>query len=86
MNILYTELVDQVQVIDKNSIPSFKINVKDIKKVNRKIMDYRILISGTPLQYSCLENAMDRGACWATDQRVTKSWAQISMQAWYYHM
>ena len=59
MNILYTELVDQVQVIDKNSIPSFKINVKGIKKVNRIIMDYRILISGTPLQYSCLENPMD---------------------------
>ena len=44
MNILYTELVDQVQVIDKNSIPSFKINVKGTKKVNRIIMDNRILI------------------------------------------
>ena len=22
--------------------------------------------SGTPLQYSCLENSMDGGACWAT--------------------
>ena len=44
------------------------------------------LSSWTELRYSFLENAMDRGACWATDQRVTKSWAQISMQAWYYHM
>ena len=26
-----------------------------------------------PLQYSCLENPMDRGACWATIYRVTKS-------------
>ena len=26
-----------------------------------------------PLQYSCLENPMDRGAWWATDHRVTKS-------------
>ena len=26
-----------------------------------------------PLQYSCLENPMDRGAWWATIQRVTKS-------------
>ena len=28
---------------------------------------------GNPLQYSCLENPMDRGACWATDHGVTKS-------------
>ena len=28
---------------------------------------------GNPLQYSCLENPMDRGASWATPHRVTKS-------------
>ena len=28
---------------------------------------------GNPLQYSCLENAMDRGAWWATVYRVTKN-------------
>ena len=28
---------------------------------------------GNPLQYSCLENPMDRGACWATVHGVTKS-------------
>ena len=27
-----------------------------------------------PLWYSCLENPMDRGAWWATDHGVTKSW------------
>ena len=26
-----------------------------------------------PLQYSCLENLMDRGTWWATVHRVTKS-------------
>ena len=26
-----------------------------------------------PLQYSCLENPMDRGACWAIIHRVAKS-------------
>ena len=26
-----------------------------------------------PLQYSCLENPMDRGSWWATVQRVAKS-------------
>ena len=28
---------------------------------------------GNPLQYSCLENPLDRGAWWATVHRVTKS-------------
>ena len=28
--------------------------------------------SGNPLQYSCLENPMDRGAWWATAHGVTK--------------
>ena len=27
---------------------------------------------GSPLQYSCLENPTDRGACWATVRGVTK--------------
>ena len=30
---------------------------------------------GSPLQYSCLENPMDRGAWWATAHRVAKSWS-----------
>ena len=29
---------------------------------------------GKPLQYSFLENTMDRGAWWAMVRRVTKSW------------
>ena len=29
------------------------------------------------LQYSCLENPMDRGARWAIVHRVTKSWTQL---------
>ena len=32
---------------------------------------------GNPLQYSCLENPMDRGAWWATIHRVTKSQTQL---------
>ena len=34
--------------------------------------------NGTPLQYSCLENSMDRGAWWATVHEVTKSWTRLS--------
>ena len=32
---------------------------------------------GNPLQYSCLENPMDRGAWWATVHRLMKSWTQL---------
>ena len=33
--------------------------------------------NGNPLQYSCLENPMDRGAWWATIHGVTKGQAQL---------
>ena len=35
---------------------------------------------GNPLQYSCLENPMDRGAWWATVHGVEESWARLSNQ------
>ena len=35
--------------------------------------------NGNPLQYSCLENLMDRGTWWATVRGVTKSQRQLSM-------
>ena len=34
--------------------------------------------NGNPLQYSCLENPMDRGAWWATVHRVPKSQTRLS--------
>ena len=34
--------------------------------------------NGTLLQYSCLENTMDRGAWWAAVNRVVKSWIRLS--------
>ena len=36
---------------------------------------------GNPLQYSCLENPMDRGAWWATVYRVTKSRMRLNKHA-----
>ena len=38
---------------------------------------------GNLLQYSCLENPMDRGAWPTTVHRVTKSWIQLSTQEKY---
>ena len=34
--------------------------------------------NGNPLQYSCLENPMDRGIWWATVHGVTKSQKRLS--------
>ena len=32
---------------------------------------------GNPLQYSCLENPMDRGALWAAIYGVAQSWTRL---------
>ena len=37
--------------------------------------------NGNPLQYSCLENPMDRGAWWATVHGVANSWTRLSLCA-----
>ena len=37
--------------------------------------------NGNPPHYSCLENSMDRGACWAAVHGVTKSRTQWSKHA-----
>ena len=34
--------------------------------------------NGNPLQYSCLENSVDRGAWRATAHGVTKSWTGLN--------
>ena len=34
--------------------------------------------NGNPLQYSCLENPMDRGSWWATVHGAAESWTQLS--------
>ena len=43
--------------------------------------------SGTPLQYSCLENPMDGGAWWAAVQGITKSptWLSDFTFAFHFH-
>ena len=37
--------------------------------------------SGNPLQYSCLENSVDRGAWWATVHGVTKNQTRLRDRA-----
>ena len=40
----------------------------------------------TPLQYSCLENSMDRGAWWATVHRVEESQTWLSDFHFHFHI
>ena len=35
--------------------------------------------NGNPLQYSCWENPMDKGAWWATVHGVAKSWTRLKL-------
>ena len=41
--------------------------------------------NGTPLQYSCLENPMDRGAWWAAVHGVAKSRTRLSDFTFTFH-
>ena len=41
--------------------------------------------NGTPLQYSCLENAMDRGAWWAAVRGVTKRQTRLNDFTFTFH-
>ena len=60
---------------------------KEIEKNNRmrKTRDLFGEGSGTPLQYSCLENPMDGGAWWATVHGVAKSRTRLSNFAFTFH-
>ena len=40
---------------------------------------------GNPLQYSCLENPMDRGAWGATDHRVAQRRTRLKPLSWHTH-
>ena len=41
--------------------------------------------NGTPLQYSCLENPMNRGAWWAAVYRVVEGRTQLSKFSFTFH-
>ena len=41
--------------------------------------------NGTPLQYSFLENPMDRGAWWAAVHGVSQSWTRLSDFTFTFH-
>ena len=45
--------------------------------IRAQLEKHKVLVregNGTPLEYSCLENPMDRGAWWAVVHGIAKSW------------
>ena len=61
----------QVALVAKN-LPVNTGNIKDMDSIHG-IKRSPIGGNGKPLQYSCLENPMDRGAWWAMVHGITKS-------------
>ena len=59
----------------KASLPSLQCGRPGFSPWVGKILWRR---KGTLFQYSCLENPMDRGACWATVHGVAKSQTRLS--------
>ena len=59
-----------------NHLPANARDVRDTNLISesRKSPGGR---HGSPLQYSCLENPMDRGAWGAIGHSVTKSWTRL---------
>ena len=50
--------------------------IKNVRNVG-SIPELGRFLGGSPLQYSYLEDPMDRGAWYAMVHRVTKSWTQL---------
>ena len=68
--------------LKKTKLINFYVTVLILKIEKSNIFAYYALSfqetpgigSGNPLQYSCLEDPMDRGAWWDTVHTVTKIW------------
>ena len=70
----------QVAPVIKN-LPANAGNIRDVGSIPG-LGRYPRVRHGNPLQYSCLENAMDRGAWWATVHRIAK----LDMPEWLTHI
>ena len=71
MVLLWSKGASQVALVVKN-LPA---NAGDIRDAGSVLGSGRSPGEGdgNPLQYSCLENPMDRGAWWSTVRGITKS-------------
>ena len=72
--------------VDRQMTPDGKMDLS----LHRNLISSRYYCTfgegdGTPLQYSCLENPMDRGARWAAVHRVAKIWTRLSDFTFTFH-
>ena len=82
-------LLDRKAVINLGSILKNRDITLPTKVHLVKVMVFPVVMygegSGTPLQYSCLENPMDGGAWWAAVHGVAKSRTQLSDFTFTFH-
>ena len=66
-------------------VKNLPVNAADVRDVGLIPGSRRFLGEGNgdPLQYSCLDNSMDRGDWRATILRVTESWIHLSTKLFY---
>ena len=63
----------------------YKSTTKTWFSHSQKCMEYESLTDPFPLQYSWLENPMDRGAWWAAVHGIAKSWTRLSDFTFTFH-
>jgi len=64
---------------------TFQSDLSSLHTYKRQYREGVLYPNGTPLQYSCLEKPMARGAWWAVVHRVTKSQARLSDFTFTFH-
>ena len=86
--VIYNETVESVDwtrvVLAVKSLPASVGDAREVSSIpgsGRSPEDG----NGNPLQYSCLENFMDRGAWWAIVHEVTKSWTRLRDSHFHFH-
>ena len=70
-----------------HQLPLSKLFISSVETLYQLNMSRLVLGegNGTPLQYSCLENPMDRGAWWAAVYGVAKSRTRLSDFTFTFH-
>ena len=74
---MYTNKEELLPHLQKNKKQTNKIHTH-IHRARNNTGLVKKIGSGTPLQYSCLENPMDGGAWWAAVHGVAKSQTRLS--------
>ena len=75
--------ISQVALVVKN-LPANEGDIRDAGSIPGLGRSHRVG-DGYPLQYSCLESPMDRGAWWATVHGVRKSQTQLNHFTFTFH-